>query len=261
MKNSARHRQADSTEDGGQPMSSKLRMIPAGVLAMAVVSIVGCAHWGTGAVCDDACGGACEAPCAASCEAPCGCDTGGTCNTCGSGCGGCGPCGWFTGVFHRRSNAIPDVLPLGSTVRAHYQVMETNGEASDFIFHRHDFVGQTAELTPDGKDKILEVAVRMKSAPFPVLIERSSNNSDVELDLVRRNLVAQILTEFGTPDADRRTIISPTYSPGYNAIQAEPTYYRYLLQGGGGFGGGGGGGFGGGGFGGGGGGGFGGGGF
>ncbi len=135
--------------------------------------------------------------------------------------------------------------------------METNGEAADFIFHRHDFVGQTAQLTPDGRDKILEVAVRMKSAPFPVLIERGRNNSDPELDLLRRNLVAQILTEFGVPDADCRTVVSPSYGRGYNAIEAEPTYYRYLLQGAGsnngfgnGFGGGGfgGGGFGGGGF-------------
>lgn len=136
--------------------------------------------------------------------------------------------GWLCG---RRSNAIPQTLPLGSTVRAHYQVMETNGEAADFILHRHDFVGQTAELTPDARDKILEIAVRMKSAPFPVLVERSENNSDPELDLLRRNLVAQILTEYGVPDADCRTLVSPAYGRGYNAIEAEPTYYRHLLPG------------------------------
>ncbi|MGD9855858.1 MAG: hypothetical protein AB7U20_13010 [Planctomycetaceae bacterium] len=117
-------------------------------------------------------------------------------------------------------------------MRAHYQVMETNGEASDFIFHRHDFVGQTAQLTPDGRDKILEIAVRMKSAPFPVLVERSENNCDPELDMLRRNLVAQILTEYGVPDADCRTVVSPAYGRGYNAIEAEPTYYRHLLPGG-----------------------------
>lgn len=108
--------------------------------------------------------------------------------------------------------------------------METNGEAADFIFHRHDFVGQTAELTPDARDKILEIAVRMKSAPFPVIVERSENNCDPELDLLRRNLVAQILTEYGVPDADCRTVVAPSYGRGYNAIQAEPTYYQYLQQ-------------------------------
>jgi hypothetical protein len=54
--------------------------------------------------------------------------------------------------------------------------METNGEAADFIIHRHEFVGKTAELTSDGKDHILELAARMRSTPFPVLIERGENN-------------------------------------------------------------------------------------
>jgi hypothetical protein len=151
--------------------------------------------------------------------------------------------GWLCAPFCRRSNAIPETLPLGSTVRAHYQVMETNAEAADFIFHRHDFVGQSAQLTPDGRDKLLEVAVRMKSTPFPVLVERTENNADPELDALRREMVAQVLTEYGTPDANERTIVSPAYGPGYNAIQAESTYYQYLSTGanggiGGGFGGG-----------------------
>ncbi|MFG0297282.1 MAG: hypothetical protein ACF8PG_15350 [Maioricimonas sp. JB045] len=136
------------------------------------------------------------------------------------------------GWLHRKSNAIPETLPLGSTVRAHYQVMETNAEAADFIFHRHDFVGATAELTPDGKDKVLEIAARMRSAPFPVLIERSENNSDPELDAIRRTLIARILTDMGNPDANQRTVVATPYGPGYNALQAEPMYYRHILNGG-----------------------------
>ena len=76
----------------------------------------------------------------------------------------------------RRSSSIPDTLPLGHTVRSHYQTMETNAEAVDFILNLNDFVGSTATLTPDGKDKILEIAARMRSQPFPVVIERSYNN-------------------------------------------------------------------------------------
>jgi uncharacterized membrane protein YgcG len=133
--------------------------------------------------------------------------------------------------------------------------MQTNGEAVDFLLYRNDFVGETAELSPAGKDKIMEIAARMRSAPFPVLVERSENNSNPELDAFRRNLVAQILTDHGNPDADQRTIVSNTYGPGYNSIQAEYNYYRYLYtsfgtnngNNGGGFGGGSGGGFGGGG--------------
>ena len=48
------------------------------------------------------------------------------------------------GWMHRRSNSIPDVLPLGHTVRSHYQTMETNAEAVDFIVNLNDFMGSTA---------------------------------------------------------------------------------------------------------------------
>ncbi len=134
----------------------------------------------------------------------------------------------------KKSNAIPETLPLGSTVRSHYQVMESNAEASDFILHRHDFVGQTAVLTPDGKDKILEIAARMPSTPFPVVVERSENNSNPELDALRRNLVAQVVTDLGNQDGQQRTVVSTSYGPGYTGTRAEQTYYQHIYSGGGG---------------------------
>ena len=150
--------------------------------------------------------------------------------------------GWMC----RRSNSIPDVLPLGHTVRSHYQTMETNAEAVDFIMNLNDFVGNTATLTPDGKDKILEIAARMRSQPFPVVIERGMNNSDPELDMLRRNLVAQILSDLGNADAPQRTVVATPYGPGYNSQEAETMYMLHTLNGvgngnngGGGFGGGG----------------------
>ena len=129
--------------------------------------------------------------------------------------------------------AIPDVQPLGSVVRAHYHTMQANAEAADFIFHRHEFVGKTAELTPSGKDHIVEVAARMRSAPFPVLVERSEHNSDPEVDALRRETVAQILSDFGNPDARQRTIVSPAYGKGINSREAEVDYFRFTFTRGG----------------------------
>jgi hypothetical protein len=148
------------------------------------------------------------------------------CNDCDNGC-------CFGGCCHRRSMAIPDVQPLGSVVRAHYHTMQTNGEAADFIIHRHEFVGETAELTPSGKDHIVEIAARMRSAPFPVLVERSEHNSDPELDAFRRDIVAQILIDFGNPDAQERTIVAPAYGKGLNSREAEVDYYRFIYSRGG----------------------------
>lgn len=128
---------------------------------------------------------------------------------------------------------IPDTYPLGSVVRAHYHTQETNGEATDFIFTRNEFVGNTAQLTPYGKDHILEVAARMRSAPFPVIVERGENNSDPELDVLRRNLVAQVLTDLGNQDAQQRTFVSTHYDKAMNSQEASFDYYRYLYSRGG----------------------------
>ena len=137
------------------------------------------------------------------------------------------------GLFHRRIHAIPDTLPLGSTVRAHYHTMQTNAEASDFVMHRYDFVGFTPELSPAGRDHVVEIAARMKSAPFPVVVERSENNSDPELDARRRNLIAQILSDFGVPEANQRTFVSPAYGRNANSVEAQFDYYQFLYTRGG----------------------------
>lgn len=168
------------------------------------------------------------------------------CNTCGRGWGirrcGCGTPGrnFFSNVDFalfgwawRKPNAITETLPLGSTVRAHDQVMQTNAESMDFIINQHDFIGQTAQLTPDGRDKVLEIAARMRSAPFPVIIERTWNNADPELDTMRRNLVATVLTDLGNMDAQQRTVVSTPYGPGYLGTQAERMYYQHTYNGGG----------------------------
>lgn len=164
----------------------------------------------------------------------------------------------------KRSFAIPNTYPLGSTVRDHYHQMEMNGEAGDFILYRVHFIYNTAELTTDGKDHLMDIAARMRSAPFPVVVERSENNSDPELDQHRRNIVAQILADFGNPDAAHRVVVGTPYEKPEYGMEAEGDYYRFIGTrgfgqsnfGGGGGGGGGGFGGGGGGFGGGGGGGF-----
>ncbi|WP_145448307.1 hypothetical protein [Gimesia panareensis] len=165
-----------------------------------------------------------------------------------------GCCRWGGGGnwgFHKRSLAIPEVYPLGSVNRAHYHTMESNAEAVDFIINRNEFVENSAELTTNGKDHILEIGARMRSTPYPVIVERSDNNYAPEMDAYRRQLVARILTDLGNQDADQRTIVATPYARSLNSREAEIDYYRFISTRGGfggGFGGGGGGGFGGGGF-------------
>ena len=234
-----------------------LRGLALSSVAMVALSNVGCMGKFSGGSC-------CNTPCDNGCET---CDGGSRFGRCG---GGCGKCCCLGALWHRifpRSLAIPDQYPVGAVERAHFHQMQTNAEATDFILYQMDFVGQTAELTPDGKDKINEIGARMRSTPFPVIVERTYNNADPELDAFRRDLVAQILHEKGNPDASNRVFVSQAYGLGKSSLEAAPEFYQHVYQssgqnnnngfggggfggggGGGGFGGGGGGGFGGGGF-------------
>jgi hypothetical protein len=214
------------------------------LLSAAAIANAGCMSFGGGCntcqTAGPACGpGPCQQNvCEQGCQPACGPRCGFLRRHC-LGCGGCFPlCGWL----HRRSNAIPDTLPLGKINEAWYYEMQTNAEASDFVLHDLDFVGQTTELTPDGKDHILEIAARMRSAPFPVLIERAPNNADPELDMARRTLVTQVLCDLGNPDATQRVVVATDYGPGFWSPQAQRMYYRHVQSGmGGGYGGNGGG--------------------
>ena len=122
-------------------------------------------------------------------------------------------------------NMIPNRYPLGSVLRAHLHTEQTNAEATDFVFHLVDFVGETPHLTPDGKDHLMEVAAKMRSAPFPVLVERTPNNANPQLDAERRMVVARHLADLGNPDADQRTLVATPYNRGVNSYEGEADYY------------------------------------
>jgi hypothetical protein len=126
------------------------------------------------------------------------------------------------------SLSVPDAVPLGSISRAHWHTMQTNGEANDFVIHRNEFVDNTSELSPYGRDHIAEIAARMSSSPFPVLVQRSYNNADPELDAIRRQLVVRVLTDLGNPDADTRTVVSQPYTNGLNSTEGAQDHGRFV---------------------------------
>jgi hypothetical protein len=141
---------------------------------------------------------------------------------CGGGLlGGGGGCSIAT----NERNMIPNNFPLGSVMRAHLHTEQTNAEASNFIFNLVDFVGETPHLTPDGKDHLMEVAARMRSTPFPIIIERTPNNANPQLDAERRAVVSRYLADLGNPDADQRTVVSTAYSRGYLSQEGAADYY------------------------------------
>lgn len=113
--------------------------------------------------------------------------------------------------------AVPQMHPLGSVSYAHYHAMEANGEAADFVVNRSDFEPGSTDLSLAGRDHILEIGARMAGTPFPVLVERSE--ADPDIDTKRRSVVVEVLTQLGNADAEQRVMVSRPYSDGVRAAE------------------------------------------
>ena len=133
-------------------------------------------------------------------------------------------------------------FPVGQVTDAFWETQQTNAEAADFVFYDHEFVGQTAELAPGAKKKLMSVALRLEHVPFPITIEESLHNEKPALDEARRRMIVEQLARIGIPEAERRVIIASALAEGITAIEGEANYYRVisgnLYEGGGGYGGG-----------------------
>jgi hypothetical protein len=154
--------------------------------------------------------------------------------------------------------------PLGTISDPVWQQQESNAEASDFVIHEHEWQANTVELNKAGQDHVKQIAARVGSVPFPVLVQQSSMTVDPdtkygfpvhnneELDMQRRQLIVQALAQTGISNAEERVVVSPALTPGFESFEAERAYnVGFGGSGwgfGGGFGGGSGGGMGGGGF-------------
>ena len=140
-----------------------------------------------------------------------------------SGCGGL----WMSRE-QRLGPPYDRPFPLGQVSDSLWETQQTNAEASDFIFYDHEFQGQTSQLTAGGQRHLLQVALRMRHVPFPIVVEQSLDNRKPELDRQRRRAIADELTRLGVEMADQRVVVAPALSKGITAIEGEAAYYRTL---------------------------------
>ena len=152
--------------------------------------------------------------------------------------------------------------PIGTISDPIWQTQEFNAEASDFVIHEHEFVGNTPRMNKAGEVHVKQIAARAADLPFPIIVEQSfmsppANDPEGfpvhgndELDARRRQVIVSALSANGVSDAEKRVVIAPALTPGFEGFEAERAYQngfsRRMFGGfGGGFGGiGGGGGFG-----------------
>jgi hypothetical protein len=119
-------------------------------------------------------------------------------------------------------------FPLGQVTDSFWETQQTNAEAADFVFFDHEFKGNTAELAPATKPKLMQVALRLEHVPFPVVIEQSVNNARPQLDKARQKTVIEQLARLGVVNAEKRVVIAPAMAEGFTAVEGEAAYYRTL---------------------------------
>lgn len=153
---------------------------------------------------------------------------------------GCAHCccddggGLFDGFGTGAGAAHDRPFPLGQVTDSHWETMQTNAEAADFIFYDHEFRYDTrthvdtAELAPGGKKKLMQVALRLEHVPFPVVIEESQHGNRPELDEARRQTVIRELNRLGVTGADGRVVVASAFAEGFTGVEAENAYMNVL---------------------------------
>ncbi|MDA7951128.1 MAG: hypothetical protein MPJ24_06530 [Pirellulaceae bacterium] len=136
-----------------------------------------------------------------------------------------------TGCQSSRNEISPDYdrpFPVGAVTDAFWETQQTNAEAADFIFHDHEFVGETAELTPEAIHHLEQVALRIEHVPFPILVEQSEHGKNDKLDYERGKMLAVQLARLGAGDLSDRIVIGDSFATGYTAVEGEQAYLDAL---------------------------------
>ena len=122
-------------------------------------------------------------------------------------------------------------FPLGQSSDAFWETQQTNAEAADFIFYDHEFVGDTAKLTPAAKSHLEQVAVRLEHVPFPVVIEESTLDPRNKLDQARRRTIIESLARMGVMDVEKRVVMANAFPAGLTGTEAIQSYANGILSG------------------------------
>lgn len=115
-------------------------------------------------------------------------------------------------------------FPLGQVTDSHWDTQMTNAQASSFVLYDHEFIGESTKLNVLGQKHLVQVALRLRHVPFPVVIEETPNRKNPNLDAARRQAVLDRFAELGLRDLDARVVIAPAIAEGLLGPEAERVY-------------------------------------
>jgi len=156
-----------------------------------------------------------------------------TCGPMGCGLTTCGPLsgspvGWKARVDNCSSippGAIP--APVGTYLHKFIDLQAAKAEADDFVIYNYEWYLGGRELGPFGRYHLNEIARRLPSVPFPVVIEPSL---DYELNEARRQVIVDYLAQYGVPNPQDRVILAFPQAGGLYGDEAEIRSYLFLLS-------------------------------
>lgn len=129
-------------------------------------------------------------------------------------------------------------MPLGTISDPIWKTHESNAEASDFVIHEHEWVANSETLNDAGINHLMRITARVHQAPFPIVIEPSSQSTrettehkfpihnDIKLDMRRRDLIVETLMKRGVTDAQNRVQVGPATAPGFESFEGESAYQQ-----------------------------------
>jgi hypothetical protein len=116
--------------------------------------------------------------------------------------------------------------PLGAALYNNNNVQVANGIAARMTLYRYDFVEGTDQLTLRGRDQLAKIQAQLPSTFFPIIIERTPNNP--ELEASRRLAVVTELSQGSFPVPAERVLIGAPSSLGLRGVDGELIYQNQL---------------------------------
>jgi hypothetical protein len=115
----------------------------------------------------------------------------------------------------------------GTLTRQLLDSQAAKAEADDFVIYKYEWLKDGPLPGPFGSYHLNEIAKRLPTVPFPVVIEPTI---DGKLNEARRQFVVEYLARHGMADADHRVVISFPAAEGlYAECEGERTFNLMLL--------------------------------
>jgi hypothetical protein len=132
------------------------------------------------------------------------------------------------------SGAIP--VPAGTHVHAWQDGQVASAAKDRGVFYQNEFLPKSAELSPSGREHVVEAVQQALYNSLPIVVEQSSDSA---LDGARLQAVHATFASAGVVLAPEQIFVAKPAAHGFDGFRAQQAVRSSMMSGGGGMGGGG----------------------